>query len=174
MECEAVSAESSLEFLVCAAGTKEHETVLRTRAKGSHLHFALVLIGLEPGRPAHYVEKEERWAPPSGPALRITCEFMREGKKVVVPATQLMRHAKDRSVEKEHSWVFCGSQVAGGGGYAADVTGDIISVVNFQHTVIDVPELKSERNDALELEVNPEVSPKRGTVVWVVIEPEKK
>jgi hypothetical protein len=174
LECEAVDADAPLEFLVCLAGTKEHETVLRTRAKPSHLHFALVLIGLEPGDPAHYVEREDRWVAPSGPALKITCQFMRDGKLISMPATRLMRLAESKKAAPEHTWVFCGSRVAEQGGYAADITGDVISVVNFQHTVIDVPELKSERNESLELEVNTEVAPKRDTVVWLIIEPQSR
>lgn len=174
LECEAVNADAPLELLVCMAGTKEHETVLRTRAKPSHLHFALVLIGLEPGEPAHYVEKTDRWAAPSGPALKITCQFLRDGKLVSMPATRLMRLASSKKTAPDHPWIFCGSRVAEQGAYAADITGDVISVVNFQHTVIDVPDLKSERNESLELEVNPDVAPKRDTTVWLIIEPQPR
>src|SRR3954462_6625174 len=48
VECEAINAEEKLEFLVCSTGTKEYESALRTRARPSHLHFALLMLGLEP------------------------------------------------------------------------------------------------------------------------------
>jgi hypothetical protein len=71
----------------------------------------------------------------------------------------------------EVNWVFVGSPTAQDGQYAADVTGYLITVVNFEHTVIDIPQLRSNKNEALEWEVNPELMPARNTKVWLVIEP---
>src|SRR3954470_2606586 len=82
VECEAVNAEERLEFLLCATGTKEYESVLRSRALPSHLHFALLMLGLAPGQPVKYIEAENRWIPPRGPALKLSCEFVRDGKNV--------------------------------------------------------------------------------------------
>ncbi len=56
------------------------------------------------------------------------------------------------------------------GEYSADVTGYLVTVVNFEHTVIDIPELKSNKNESLEWEINPQVMPKRNTPVWLIIE----
>src|SRR5437764_4398458 len=60
------------------------------------------------------------------------------------------------------------------GKYAADATGYIVTVVNFDYAVIDVPELASSSNDLLEWERNPDITPKAGTKVWMVIEPAGK
>ena len=47
------------------------------------------------------------------------------------------------------------------GKYAADLTGSVVSIVNFDLTMIDVPELASNANETLEWEFNPDVCPKK-------------
>lgn len=171
MECEAISAEDKLEFLVCATGTKEYESVLRSSAKPSHLHLALLLIGLDPGEPVHFSEPDNKWLPPHGPALKLSCEFLKDGKLVSVPANRLMRDVKSKKEMPPIQWVFVGSRLMQTGEYASDTTGYLVTLVNFEHTVIDVPDLKSNKNETLEWEINPDVIPKRNTTVWLVIAP---
>jgi hypothetical protein len=173
VECEAINAEEKLEFLVCATGTKEYESVLRSRARPSHLHLALLMLGLAPGQPVKFNEAENVWIPPRGPALKLSCEFVRDGKTTVIPASRLMRSVKDRTAMPDVHWVFVGAPTLDDGEYAADVTGYLITVVNFEHTVIDIPQLKSSKNESLEWEINPEVMPKRNTPIWLIIEPAK-
>src|SRR5436309_3522993 len=60
------------------------------------------------------------------------------------------------------------------GKYAADTTVYIVSVVNFDLTVIDIPELASSANETLEWEYNPDVVPAKGATVWMIIEPAGK
>lgn len=40
-----------LEVVLCTADSKEHESLVMTRARASHVHAALLLIGLQPGTP---------------------------------------------------------------------------------------------------------------------------
>ena len=176
VECEAVNPDEKLEFLCCSTGTKEYESVLRSKARPSHLHFALLMLGLEPGQPVKFNRAENKWTPPRGPALKVSCEFVRDGKTVCLPASQLMRSVKDKTVMPDVRWVFVGASTLDDGEYSADVTGYLITVVNFEHTVVDIPELKSSKNEALEWEINPEAVPKRNTKVTLIIEPaeEKK
>lgn len=170
LECEAVNAESALEFLVCLAGTAEHETLLRSKARPSHLHLALLMIGLEPGQPVRFSRALNHWLPPQGPGLRLTCQFDKEGKTISLPAYRLLRNQKTQKEMPPLHWVFVGSRLTEQGDYAADVTGHLVSVVNFEHTPVDIPELKSSNNESLEWEVNPDLAPKRGAKVWLTIE----
>jgi hypothetical protein len=176
IECEAINAEEKLEFLVCATGTKEYESVLRSRARPSHLHFALLMLGLEPGQPVKFNPATNTWIAPRGPGLKVNCEFVRDGKTIVIPASRLMRSVKDKSEMPDVKWVFVGAPTLEDGEYAADVTGYLITVVNFEHTVIDIPQLRSNKNESLEWEINPDAMPKRNTPIWLIIEPaeEKK
>jgi hypothetical protein len=72
------------------------------------------------------------------------------------------------------TWIFAGSRVMEDGKYAADTTGYIVSVVNFDLTVIDIPELASSANETLEWEYDPDLVPVKGTKVYMIIEPAGK
>ena len=174
VECEALDVEAPLEFFCVLVNTSEHESVLRTPAKPSHIHTALLAVGLEPGRPVEYSESLKKWMPPKGPPLHITIEYEKDGKTVSVPAYRCMRDLRTKKEAKPFNWVFCGSRVMDDGSFAADVTGYVVSVVNFDLTLIDIPRIASSSNDALELQRNPDVAPKGGTRVWMVIEPAGK
>lgn len=171
IECEAVIADTPLEFLVCLTGTKEYESLLRSRAKPSHVHLALLMIGLKPGKPARFDEQAGRMLPPEGAPAKLSCLFERNGKTASYPAARLLRNQKTREEMAETAWVFAGSRFTEQGDYLADVSGETISLVNFAHAVLDVPMVRSSRNEVLEWVHNPETSPKRDTKVWLVIEP---
>jgi biopolymer transport protein ExbD len=171
VQCEALRVEAPLEFFCCATGTNEHESVLRSPVKASHLHTALLMIGLEPGEPVHYSEAAKKWLPPHGPPLRLTVEFEKDGKKVSHPAYKLMRAIRTKEPMPAMTWIFAGSRVMPDGNYAADVTGYLVSIVNFDLTVIDVPALVSNANETLEWETNLDLMPEAGAAVTLIIEP---
>jgi hypothetical protein len=174
VECEAVNAKMPLEFFCVLRGGPEHETVLRTAVRPSAVHFGLLALGLTPGDPAHYVQATNTWFPPTGPPLKIDCEFEKDGVKVLVPAYRMMRSVKTRKEMPPLTWVFDGSRVMPDGVYAADITAYVVSIVNFDLTMIDVPELASNANETLEWEFNPDICPPKGAKVTMIIEPAPK
>ena len=171
VECEALNVDIRLEFFCVLAGTSEHESVLRTRAKPSDIHAGLLMCGLTPGEPVKYSEAAQKWLPPHGPPIHINCEYEKDGKTVSVPAYRMFRDVKTKQPPKAFTWIFAGSRVMDDGKYAADTTGYVVSVVNFDLTLIDVPELVSNANETLEWEYNPDTVPKTGTPIMMVIEP---
>src|SRR5471030_1971004 len=66
VECEALNVQMPLEFFCVQAGGPEHESLLRTSAKPSQIHLALLAIGLKPGEPYRYDPKIKEWFPPTG------------------------------------------------------------------------------------------------------------
>jgi hypothetical protein len=171
VECEALHVVAPLEFFCCVNGTNEHESVLRSKVKPSHLHLAMLMIGLEPGKPASYSEAARKWTPPHGPPINITCEFEKDGKTQRVPAYRLVRDIKTRKEMSPLTWIFVGSKTMEDGVYAADATGYLVSIVNFDLTVIDVPQVASSANETLEWEINPDLMPEKGAKVTMIIEP---
>ena len=171
VECEAIEVETPLEFFCVRVGGSEHESVLRTPAKPSDIHVALMAIGLTPGRPVQYSESLNKWLPPQGPPLHISLEWEKDGKTVSVPAYRCMRNLKTKAEMKPVNWVYCGSRVMEDGEFAADVTGYVVSIVNFDLTLIDMPELASNSNELLEWQRNPDVAPPAKTKVTMVIQP---
>ncbi len=174
VDCQALNVDIRLEFFCVLTGTNEHESVLRSDAKPSDIHTALLMLGLKPGEPVKYSEAAKKWIPPHGPPLHISCEYEKDGKTVVVPANRMIRDATTKKCPNSFTFIFDGSRVMDDGKYAADVTGYMVSVVNFDLTLIDVPELASNANETLEWEYNPDTVPKTGTKVTMIIEPAGK
>lgn len=171
VECEMLAVDAPLEFFCCVKGTNDYEAMVRSEVKPSNLHLALLAIGLKPGQPLQYSEATKRWIPPQGPPLQIMMEYQKDGKTVSVPAWTWMRDVKTKKTAPPFTWVFTGSRIMENGNYAADSTGYLVSIVNFDLTVIDVPQLASSSNDLLEWERNPDTTPKAGAKVTMVIEP---
>jgi hypothetical protein len=174
VECEALNIQAPLEFFCCITGSNEHESVLRTPAKPSNIQIALLAIGLKPGQPITYSEALNKWIPPQGPPLHISVEFQKDGKTVTYPGYRWMRNVKTKKEPRAFTWVYTGSRVMPDGKFAADVTGYVVSIVNFDLTLVDVPQLASSDNETLEWEANLELMPKTGTKVWMIIEPAGK
>jgi hypothetical protein len=175
VECQVLNPQMPLEFFCCMTGTAEHEAVLRSQVLPSHLHLGLLMLGLQPGEPVRYSKAADKWLPPHGPPIQIFCEWTdKDGKAVHVPAYRMMRNVKTKKPMPAMTWIFAGSRVMEDGKYAADTTGYIVSVVNFDLTVIDIPELASSANETLEWEYNPDIVPAKGATVWMIIEPAGK
>jgi hypothetical protein len=174
VECETLGVEAPLEFFAVVNNGPEHEAVVRSKVKPSDLHTALLALGLKPGAPVSYSKAADKWLPPHGPPLHIYMEYLKDGKLVAEPANRWMRDIKTKKLMPRTTWIFAGSRVMPDGNYAADSTGYLVSVVNFDMTVIDIPDLASANNETLEWERNPDTVPKAGTKVTMVIEPAGK
>ncbi len=173
IDAEFVNAQMPLEFFCCINGTAEHETVIRSPVKPSHVHLGMLMLGLAPGEPVHYSKAADKWLAPHGPPINISCEWTdpKTQKTVRYPAYRLMRGVKNKKEMPPMTWIFAGSRVMEDGKYAADTTGYLVSVVNFDLTVIDIPELASSSNDSLEWEFNPDLCPPKGTPLTMIFEP---
>jgi hypothetical protein len=171
VDCEALHCEAPLEFFCVTAGGNEHESVIRTRAKPSQIHTALLMLGLQPGEPVKYSESDRKWFPPHGPPLKISIEYVKDGKQYSMPAYKLMRDVHTKQTMPPLTWVFTGSRVMEDGTYAADITSYVVSIVNFDLTLIDIPALASSANETLEWETNLDLLPPLGSPMTMIIEP---
>jgi hypothetical protein len=171
VQCETLNAHMPLEFFCVVRGGQEHEAVLRTDARPSTIHFGLLALGVKPGEPAHIDPTQKMWFPPTGEPVKISCRYVLNGNIMTVPACRMMRSVKTKREMPGMDWVFDGSRLLPDGRYAADLTGYVVSIVNFDLTMIDVPELASNANETLEWEYNPDLVPVKGTPVTMIIEP---
>lgn len=171
VECNALHCSAPLEFFCVVEGTNEHESVLRSPVKPSDLHAALLMLGLTPGTPVKFSPVAQKWFAPSGPPLNISVEFDKDGRHVSLPASKLMRDVRTKTPMPTLPWIFCGSKVMPDGAYAADLTGYVVSIVNFELTPIDVPRIASSDNETLAWEADNEALPALGAPVTMVIEP---
>ena len=176
-DAEVCLRSGALELLVCAVGTKEHESVLRTQAKASHLHAALLLLGLAPGKPAEWImvdgDELGRTLPPRGAGLQISFRWREpNGKTTEVDASKFLAVENQRG-QPPKEWVFVGSDVFADGRYWADSEGEIICVANFASAVIDVPfrNPNKQAQQAMAFTANTAAIPAAGTLVEVIVVP---
>ncbi len=177
---------AALEFVLCKRGTKEHESIMSTIAEPSHIHAALLAMGLTPGKPAMWetdpLTEKGRTIPPRGAGLKITLHWTdKDGTRHqanpadwLKPATGAEEDRQEsREIRMPHEWIFVGSEVLPDGRYWADLNGEIISVANFASSVIDVPFESTSDNQLLQFSTNTEAIPPDGTEVQIVIKPVK-
>jgi len=181
LEGKVVQRSAALELFLCGQNTREHESVLVTRAKPSHVTFALALLGLEPGKPG-FATEGGAFSPPAGEVVdvlvRFTAEKTEDGKKVKevveLPAWRLLRPAgSEHGLERAIEWVYVGRPEQDAL-KAADREGTVIGLSNFRDAVIDVPFESSDVNASLLYQANPEVVPEVGTPVEILIRPAGK
>jgi hypothetical protein len=128
-----------LELIATTPQGRTHEALLVTEARPSHIHLALLLIGLEPGRPMRIEREGESTAmrPPEGPALRIS--LLPDDAKRAVRVGRWIRHAEEDRALPEGGFLFAGSGFRrrnGERGYQADRSGNVISLVQFGDELI--------------------------------------
>jgi hypothetical protein len=133
-----------LEVVLCSRDTKEHEALAVTRARPSDVHAALLLLGLEPGRPGAWspdpLTKRMMPTEPLGPELEVMMIYdAASGERVSASAASLARRVPggETLAEAAHvsgGWVFAGSverERQGAKVYAADDEGTIVGLTTF-------------------------------------------
>ncbi|GJQ28554.1 MAG: hypothetical protein HBSAPP03_04380 [Phycisphaerae bacterium] len=129
-----------LEVLACIPDTKEHESLVVTRALPSHVHAALLLAGLTPGTPGTWDWEGAtiRPVPPTGPRVRVTAVYGHGDHEHVESLTDWVVDVNDgrtmtASAGADH-FVFAGSQMLerrGVSRYRADGEGCVVGLATF-------------------------------------------
>jgi len=134
-----------LETLVCTPDTKEHESLVVTEVRPSHVHAALLMIGLEPGKPARWREEGNKVIPipPEGPTVKIQFNYVgAAGQTVTDPPSRWITNASTKAPWPSGDWVFAGSLVRNRQGqdrYEADLSGTLIGLASFGTEVLAWP-----------------------------------
>jgi hypothetical protein len=159
-----------IEFFACPKETKEHESIVATRATARLIHAALLAIGLEPGRPVSF---DPEYSAATGPRVRVRMRWTgADGKVQASDARDWIRNTRT-GASMEHDWVFAGSSFwtdpADGKEYYQADGGDLICVSNFPTAMLDLPIESSQSNEALLFEVFEGRVPPRGTDVEILL-----
>ena len=159
-----------IEFFACPKETKEHESIVATRATARLVHAALLAIGLESGRPVSF---DPEYAAATGPRVRVRMRWTDADGKVQVTAAQTWIRDTRTGKAMAHDWVFAGSSfwtdpTDGKEYYQAD-GGDLICVSNFPTAMLDLPVESSQSNEALLFEAFEGHVPPRGTAVEILL-----
>jgi hypothetical protein len=144
-----------LEVLLCSPDTREHETLLVTRARASLVHAGLLMLGLEAGTCGVWTFEGTRamGTPPKGPEVEVLVRRMVDGQPIEEPLSAWVIDARTGSgIEVSHpnsSWVFTGSRFRRAGTnensppiipprdvYEADAEGTIVGLTTFGNETI--------------------------------------
>jgi len=143
-----------LEQLVCSVGTRDHETLIVTYARPSHIHAALILLSQQPGKPGRWYLKQipnttdntdpnnagpqyqYMVDPPTGSPIAVTVRYTDDtGKTIDVPIQNWIREYHTEISLPADPWVFAGSRMARNFRdelvYVADAEGSIMGLVTF-------------------------------------------
>jgi hypothetical protein len=160
-----------LEVICCTPDSKPHEALCASPARASHVHAALLAIGLTPGTPGVWTLPEGARSPvptdPTGPGLDVTLVWRDDaGTDIEKHPGELVRSVRtgrtlletmreqDASAQgaggPRPGWVFAGSRMvprrgAGATGevYLADVEGVHVGLTNFGHEVVQFRDMVS-------------------------------
>jgi len=159
-----------IEFFACPRETKEHESIVATKASARLVHAALLAIGLEPGKPVSF---DPEYVAATGPIVRVRMRWLdANGKPQESDARDWIRDTRTRK-SMQSDWVFAGSvfwtDPADGKEYYQADGGDLICVSNFPTAMLDLPIESSQSNEALLFEAFEGRVPPRGTPVELVL-----
>jgi len=163
-----------LELVACTSGTKEHESLFAIAARPRHVHLALLLLGLEPGKPSGGLYEGDTWVgiPAAGPKVAVS--VVHDGKEI--PVQQFVRGEKPDDRLADNVFLFAGSIVEEADesrSYAADESGNVISLVAFGDEVLALPTPASADNDMLMWQANTAKMPPLSTAVKIRLRPLK-
>jgi hypothetical protein len=166
-----------IEVIACwpyPIGQKAHETVVTIEARPSAVHKALVELGLKPGQPVMGESK----APPEGPEVNVLLEVPGvDGQPRRVGIDKTMFDPKtNKTFPRSVKFRFTGSVLSKPDPnkdetvYGADMTGTLIAIFPVTNQTVLQTNLTMEYERFMKLETNPNVVPKVGTPVKLVLE----
>src|SRR5262249_11037911 len=131
-----------LEVCVCIPDSKEHETLVMTKAVPSNVHAALLLAGLQPGKPGQWDWSGEKLKaiPPTGDPVTVTVSYTKDGKTIEAPitdwviTTQTQRTMTQTAAADSDHFVFAGSTIFKRKDreyYTADYDGTLVGLTTF-------------------------------------------
>lgn len=170
---EVILRDADLELFAYAKAPtpKEHETVLLTRVRPLHVHEALGLIGLTPGNPVSYDYETKKITPATGDPVDVLVQYEQDGRSVEDSACDWMYDVNAKAPMKRTHWLFTGSRQDEKGRFAADIEGTLVTVVNFDTSLLSLPESHSDSDAQLWLKANTAAIPEPGTKVTLILRP---
>jgi len=108
-----------LETTVCGYDSKEHESLVVTKAKPSQVHAAMLMLGLKPGKPGAWKQEDKQWVGIPAVGGEVEVRFVvknADGTEREDDPAEWIVNIKDgkslKSVAPHANWVFAGSKLA--------------------------------------------------------------
>lgn len=174
--------EGRAELVATIRGTKPHESPFMIHARPQHVHMALMMLGLQPGKPGHWLFNEETRestpVDPEGHVVKVTV-LMKDasGEMKEYEISKFINNRITKSPLPHSFFVFGGSKFrktqSGETIYSADSSGNVISLVSFNDELLSWPRAASHSDSQVYFEAYPDNLPDLQTPVKVRIRPVK-
>jgi hypothetical protein len=167
--------EGLIEVVVCTEYGKTHESIFVTSASPLHLHVALLLLGLKPGKSPGWYEHPDLPsddARESGDLVHVYAMWETPEGERKVRTESLLKDIRTDEALPSMAWVFTGSLLDLRGAYAAQSSGSILTNYHDRTSVLDNP-LEAGRIDDYTY-ARTETIPPVGTPVEVSIVPARE
>ena len=161
-------------------GKKAHETVLTIEADPSAVHKGLEQLGLKPGKPAKGSAMKEGDPDPKGEGPEVNVFIVvpdGAGGEKRLTLDKVLMDPKTKKAPPKMTFVFTGSVMTAPDPnkpddkkYGADLTGSLICLFPVTDEVVLQTGWTMKEEKFLKLDVRPDVLPKEGTPVKLVIE----
>jgi len=162
-----------LEMFICPEHTKEHESIIASRALAKEVHMALLLVDCKPGKTASW---NPDYTPAHGPTIDATLKWRdkKTGKTKTQNGKEWIRDLNTNGPMTQ-KWIFGGSEFwkdpdTGVNHYYGD-SGELLCLSNFSTATIDVGVESSNANAGLLFEAFTENIAPEGTKVYVILTP---
>ena len=168
--------DAYLELVACTRGTKEHEAVVSITATAQHLHFALILLGAQPGAPAQWIETENgepHGIDPTGSRVRVSLLVKQNNAWIETPLSRFIVDRDGQPIAGD-TFVFGGSKITRKQNrtlYEADRSGNAIALVAFDDATLNWPTALTHANEHLEFYTHTAAIPAPGTPVKLRLRP---
>jgi len=158
-----------IEYLACARGGKEHESLLVMDCKPLELFLALQTLGLRPGKGVDF-QGERRT--PSGDKVYLYVEYKEEDKVVRHRLEDLVWNIQAKKPMKRTHWIFVGSRFlkdpdTGKPIFMAQLEGNIIASFHDPYAIFDHT-LDTGADDTF-YHTNDKIVPQVGTPIKLII-----
>lgn len=170
LDATVVLREGGLELFACSPRTREHESILRVEARPMDVFRAMGLIGLEPGHPPAYDNIRDEWTQAAGGPVFLTVAYDSPLGPCAVPVESWLESTETGGVVGPLSWIFAGSKTFESGKFGADVDGTVVSVVDFDTTLIGLGQTHSSDDALLWVKARTAAIPKLGTRCRLLIQ----
>ena len=161
-----------LELVACTPHTREYESLLAVQARPSHIHQALLIVGLVPGAPMRstLVDGKFHATEPTGGRVAVSIVVNPEAGSEPIPVNRWVIDRQTRRPMTDNVWLFAGSvfrQIDGKQVYMADLNGSVISLVNFGDDLLSRATMKTPQNDQQMWTADASALPPEGTPVVI-------
>jgi len=136
VDADVVLVEGALELLACSRGTKEHESILRIRARPLNVFQALGMLGLADGSAPRFDPDTQVAVAARGTPVDVLVRYERDGKTVTEDSREWLTDLETKKPLRGARWYYVGRAPRGGQRFGADLYGTVACLMPFNTAIL--------------------------------------